>query len=257
MTLRNGPFGSRVLLGCVVFILAPALLAYPSQVSNGKHPQRQSAAKPRHQPLSSSGTIETDISGVEAYRPGVDLNDYNRQWEQMLTKEATTSNKKLPVVYDNKKNMAAGIIRALEPGECIRNLDLYGHGSPGYFGFGNSQGSDYVQSTYIDIKAKSPAMVREWKKELEELEPYFCAGAVLTLYGCHVGANDEGSEFLYTLSQHLGVRVRAPVNTVWAPYHYTGEMQAAIPQVKQRPKSRPITDIPYFVGLAAALMRPR
>lgn len=115
--------------------------------------------------------------------------------------------------------------------ECIGNLTIIGHGSPGAISVGD--GTGWMSGRHIDGGSLDPTS-RSYdpvmRATLAELTPLFCNTASVTLRGCNVGDGAAGATFVQLLANLWGVRVSAHVGVVRAGgYWTTGQWTSASP----------------------------
>lgn len=135
---------------------------------------------------------------------------------------------------DGVRDMVDAIKADLDPPpqpECIGDLTIIGHGSPGSISVGSGTGWDPNKDIHGGtIDPSSPAYNPAMRATLNELTPLFCPSATVTLRGCNVGDGPVGAAFVQTLADLWGVRVRAHVGTVRAGgYWTTGDWTEASP----------------------------
>lgn len=201
-------------------------------------------SKPKRRSVSSPKNLK--IYGVELKRPGDNL--YDLACARNLKQKGLR-----PILYGKKEVLVTSIAKRitdqskevkksaeLNNDVCIQELNLYGHGKPGFFGFGNGQSDDPQRSTYI--AHDSYGLPNDWKKVFQPLVGRFCPDAEVKLFGCWVGSEQQGADLLFDLSAFLNVTVSAPVEQYFAGYiHgnkkfiYSGEWQKATPKQKPAP----------------------
>lgn len=106
--------------------------------------------------------------------------------------------------------------------ECIGDLTIIGHGSPGSISVGD--GTDSISGRYIGggtLDPSSPAFDPALRATLAELTPLFCDTASVTLRGCNVGDGAVGAGFVQRLADLWGVPVRAHQGVVRAGGYWT------------------------------------
>lgn len=107
----------------------------------------------------------------------------------------------------SKADLAAKVLGALGPGDCIKTLTIVGHGAAGIIGTGEGKGSE--QCKHINGNAD------EWKPALQGLKGKFCAGAKIVIWGCNVGAGKEGAAKVKEIADYFGVPVEAQTGKVY------------------------------------------
>lgn len=142
------------------------------------------------------------------------------------------------------------LAEAAERGCCIRSLVIHGHGSPGVIAVG--EGQKWETGKHIDGDSS------EWGPQLERLKPKLCPGAVVTLYGCNVGAEKAGADKLYAVARWLGATVRAYTGTTKVTGNGKGEWIEATPETRPpvRPVPEPPRKRPRQVSSAIPYLRP-
>lgn len=120
-----------------------------------------------------------------------------------------------PLRVESTKDMVDKIIGRLKEGDCIKTLNIYGHGAPGRIatGKGSVPPDKTNRNAYIDGTGDA-ANGDSWKPELQRLKGKFCKGASVNLYGCNVGADEEGAAKVWELAKLLDVEVGAAVDRV-------------------------------------------
>lgn len=227
MTSTTGSLAIRAFLGSIILCLVQGMSGTTTEVHSREIPRSTNEVGPEPVRLARRRVY---LCGVESYRPKVDFNTYNALWKTELIRRSKENEGPSPIIYKSKNLMVSEIIKRLGSDGCIATLDLYGHGKSGYISLGNSQGGDYVPSTYIDIRIKDRAFRGEWMAELASLKPRMCGKeSLVSLYACFVGANKEGADLIQTLANTFGVQVRGAINAVMAPYPYTGKWRRAGP----------------------------
>lgn len=108
--------------------------------------------------------------------------------------------------WGSKEEMVSTVLGQLGEGDCIQNLYLIGHGSPGNISAGDGKGHEHCKHINGDPT--------DWQDALAPLQGKFCEGAKLHLIGCEVGKGDAGTDKLQALANFLGVTVTAPTVTV-------------------------------------------
>ncbi|MCG2784877.1 MAG: DUF4157 domain-containing protein [Anaerolineae bacterium] len=115
--------------------------------------------------------------------------------------------------------------------DCIRELTIIGHGSPGRISVGD--GTGWIEGANINggaIDPSSPTYDPAMRAMLAELTPLFCSSGSVTLRGCNVGDGTAGAEFVQQLADLWGVPVQAHVGTVrGGGYWTTGDWTSASP----------------------------
>jgi hypothetical protein len=102
-----------------------------------------------------------------------------------------------PIRHSSTKDMVDKILGRLKEGDCIKTLNIYGHGRQGRIatGKGNSAPGAGNRGQYIDGSG-ADGNTTSWEPELKRLKGKFCKGATVNLYGCNVGAGEEGASKL-------------------------------------------------------------
>jgi hypothetical protein len=120
-----------------------------------------------------------------------------------------------PLRVDSTRDLVDKVLARLKEGDCIKTLNIYGHGSPGRIstGKGNAPPDKTNRNAYIDGQGDA-ANDASWTPELTRLKGKFCKNAVVNLYGCNVGADEAGAAKVWALAKLLGVKVGAAVNKV-------------------------------------------
>jgi hypothetical protein len=143
-----------------------------------------------------------------------------------------------PLRTSSTKDMVDKILGRLKEGDCIKTLNIYGHGRPGRIatGKGYSPPDKSNRGSYIDGTGEA-ANNDSWEPELKRLKGKFCKGATVNLYACNVGADDEGASKVWDLAKLLGVEVGGAVDKVSAaedyPPHTGKNWQKATPDGKK------------------------
>lgn len=123
---------------------------------------------------------------------------------------------------DSVKDMVDKILNALGEDDCIGNLMIIGHGSPGSINVGNGQTGR--------TKGKTITVARPdgWREELLRLRCKFCKNSKVYLYGCNVGAGARGARLVFMLNQifQCAGSVEAPTGLCYAVTS-TGEDQSS------------------------------
>ncbi len=141
-----------------------------------------------------------------------------------------------PLRTSSTKDMVDKILGRLKEGDCIKELNIYGHGGPGRIatGKGNSPPGDKNKDPYVDGDAPNRS---SWEPELKRLQGKFCKGATVNLYGCYVGSGEQGASKLWELAKLLGVEVGGAVEKVEGregyPAHTEKNWQKATPDGKK------------------------
>jgi hypothetical protein len=146
-----------------------------------------------------------------------------------------------PIQYSSKEEMVEKILSRMQEGDCIKELNLFGHSNEGLFGTGKGQGPYFRESTFIAIQR--PQYVVDWRKALAPLRNKFCSDGMLTLYGCNVGAGEDGARLLYELADYLKTKVRGAVN-LCPGLGYKGPWQIADPN-HPRPSAIKSSDLTF------------
>lgn len=124
--------------------------------------------------------------------------------------------------------------------ECIGDLTIVGHGTPGTVAVGS--GLSFIQGRYIgrmEIDPQSPTYSPQMRETLAELTPLFCNDATVTLRGCNIGQGAAGAEFVRLLAEIWRVPVRAPVGLTRAGGEWVeGSWQWGIPTGGATPAAR-------------------
>ncbi len=137
-----------------------------------------------------------------------------------------------PVRAEDLTELRDNVLAELASGECIRNLYVVGHGSPGELSlYGMSSDTDRV------IGGKGSAFLDPL---FELMVVHGCPGPRnLYLFGCNVGALCAGSDMLFKLAKHLGVPVNAPIDMVDSKSHLayllSGRWQQAMSSMASPP----------------------
>ena len=168
------------------------------------------------------------LHGVENQRP--EDNAYDKKWIDALTRKGLN-----PFSYHNKEEMTAEVLKRIGKDGCISELNLYGHGNPGFFSLGNGQSDEFVKSTYISNH--NPDSIAEWKDALQPVQGRFCVDAKLRLIGCNVGGNELGAEIVFAIADFFKVTVLAPVNKVYGGRNYKRPWQQASPSLSKPPQA--------------------
>jgi hypothetical protein len=102
------------------------------------------------------------------------------------------------------KEMVDEILASLGPCDCIGELVIEGHGTPGNMEVGNDE---------ISGRSLNPNNPNGNRDELSRLNGKFCPGGLgrVTLAGCQVG---QGRNVLQTLANLLNTNVRAPKGNI-------------------------------------------
>lgn len=112
-----------------------------------------------------------------------------------------------PVRATDKADLIKKVLARLGEGDCIKTLTLAGHGSPGNISTGDGQKVEKCK--HINGNGN------DWKTPFKALQGKFCAGAKIVIWGCNVGACNEGASKLHEISQFFGVRVEAQTGFVY------------------------------------------
>ena len=129
-----------------------------------------------------------------------------------------------PVRAEDLTTLRDNVLAELASGDCIRNLYIVGHGSPGELSlYGMSSDTDRV------IGGTGSG---GYDALFELMVVRGCPGPrTLYLFGCNVGALCQGSDKLFEFAKNLGVTVRAPIDMVSGKAHFaylqTGRWQEA------------------------------
>jgi hypothetical protein len=122
--------------------------------------------------------------------------------------------------------------------ECIGDLTIIGHGSPGSISVGD--GTGFRAGANIGggaLDPASPAYDSGLRTTLAELTPRFCSTASVTLRGCNVGDGALGTAFVQRLADLWRVNVRAHIGTIrGGGYWTTGNWRSAIPTPRGAPR---------------------
>lgn len=250
------PFSAikQSVLGCIIVFVAllvgdnPAYaLPKPSKLIKRQavlNAAESGSQKQHSKPKRRSIPTNLTIYGVEIRRP--QDNVYDSACAKNLKRKGLK-----PILYGKKEILVSTIKQRItdqmkrvkksgapNSDVCIQELNLYGHGKPGFFGFGAGQSEDPQRSTFIAHDAYG--YPNDWKKAFQPLVGHFCADAEVKLFGCWVGSEQHGADLLFDLASFLNVTVSAPVEQYFAGYihgnkkfAYTGEWQKATP--KQKP----------------------
>ncbi len=106
-------------------------------------------------------------------------------------------------------NMIDQLIAAADRDKCcIKRLKIIGHGWAGGIVVGNGQYSN-------DATKRIDLSKAEWECDLRRLKPKLCPGAVIELFGCHVGADEAGARKLSEIADVTGATVTAPTGKVF------------------------------------------
>jgi hypothetical protein len=127
------------------------------------------------------------------------------------------------------------LLQRLAKDDCIKELNLYGHGSFGLFALGNGQSHDLKRSTFMAYSGYHKD--NDWQIVLKPLVGRFCGDAKLNLFGCWVGGREQGADLLFELAHYFNVTVRAPVDVYDANLEYKDRWQMADPLMKESPKA--------------------
>ena len=93
-------------------------------------------------------------------------------------------------------------------GDCIKELNLIGHGRGGNISVGDGQTTIAGKRINGDED--------DWKEDVEKLKDKFCErGAKLNLLGCNTGVCDEGAAKLHKLANLLGVKVCGTTRSIY------------------------------------------
>jgi hypothetical protein len=103
--------------------------------------------------------------------------------------------------------MVDELLDHLDDGDCIKSLDIIGHGKPGEIGVGDGRGNE--EGKHIDGDEE------EWGDDLARLRNRFCDDAEVRLLGCNTGVCDKGASKLYDLAQFLGVTVTGTTRDIY------------------------------------------
>jgi hypothetical protein len=143
-----------------------------------------------------------------------------------------------PLRISSTKDMVDKILGRLKEGDCIKTLNIYGHGRAGRIatGKGYAPADKSNRGSYIDGTGDA-ANNDSWEPELKRLKGKFCKGATVNLYGCNVGADEEGASKVWELTKLLGVEVGGAVDKVRGgedyPAHTEKNWQKATPDGKK------------------------
>jgi len=147
-----------------------------------------------------------------------------------------------PIRTSSTKDMVDRILGRLKEGDCIKELNIYGHGGPGRIatGKGTSQPGPNTKDQYIDGTG-AVSNTASWEPELRQLKGKFCKDATVNLYGCFVGSGEEGAAKVWELAKLLNTEVGAAVEKVDGregyPPHTEKNWQKATPDgEKPKPK---------------------
>ena len=214
---------------------------YSSQ-GNAKKKSNQKSQEKRPEVLNRDKREGKIIYGVERQR--VPDNNFILSAKRFLDGKSIT-----PIEYSVKEEMVDKIIANLkrEPkagskGDyCIQELHLYGHGVPGVLSVGNGQSSAYRQSTYVADLEKYKFKENEWQDKFKRIQNRFCSDGEIKLFGCNIGANEEGARLLYQMAKYFHVTVTAPVN-IYRVDNYSGEWQQSLKESKSPPEKKMPSD---------------
>src|SRR3954447_6647291 len=121
------------------------------------------------------------------------------------------------------KNLVDQVVSDLEPGDCIKEIIIAGHGAPGSISVGNgTKGEDPAKEIGLGNEA-------DWGPEFDRLKCRFCPGGTVYLRGCNSGDGQKGKDLLKKLAAHLAcATLQAPTGLV-TPYSTSGLDQQVNP----------------------------
>jgi hypothetical protein len=108
---------------------------------------------------------------------------------------------------DSVRDMVDKVLGRLGAGDCIKQLNLIGHGAPGDISVGAGMSSIAGKQINGDDA--------DWEDQVRRLKGKFCEGAELRLLGCNTGVCDAGAAKLHKLANLLGVTVKGTNRNVY------------------------------------------
>jgi hypothetical protein len=137
------------------------------------------------------------------------------------------------VEAENLQEAVDQIADALGEDDCVKNLHFRGHGSPGNQSVGD--GVNHEAGKRINGHKD------EWGEQLGGIN--FCDDATIHLWGCNVGAGEDGACKLQEIADCTGATVRGAVNTVNAgdQEEYEGPICEAMPD-EEKPECQEPAD---------------
>ena len=127
------------------------------------------------------------------------------------------------------------VLARLGEDDCISDITIIGHGSPGNISVGDGQGHDDQKRIGLGNEAV-------WGPQLDRIACRFCENGTVYLRGCNTGANGAGARLLHRVKKRLICATVSAPTGVCSPLHTTGEDQVSRPGEKKPPKAIPNPD---------------
>lgn len=133
-----------------------------------------------------------------------------------------------PIPILSLHQLVSAVVARCWRGDRLRRLRIFGHGSVGRQGLGNS-----VSSNGNFLAAPGRGISWDWI-QLSTLANEFDPSGWVELDGCNVGDGSQGKVYVARLAEVLGVCVRAGRGTQWVPAHgrqqFENEWIEAVPR---------------------------
>jgi len=165
----------------------------------------------------------------------VELNFVDSMWADD-TKLTAAKNVHSATDVNSVRDLVDNILKGLPPGDCIKSVNYFGHGSPGYINVG---GGRYENQNANATKNISMHNRDVWESQFARLKCLFCPDkGTFNFWACGAGADLAGARLLHLIMEQIQCAVvSAPIGPT--SFLKMGETQRAIPGESRFPDPKP------------------